>query len=65
MVGLYCLILEPGPESGYLVLVLLPLEQIIYTPAWAFARMARDTVMRRANRRAGEMGDNKHEEAHS
>src|SRR5438876_11728798 len=37
----------------------------IYTPLPAFARMARDTVMRRANRRVGEMGDNRHEEAHS
>jgi len=30
--------------------------RIIYTPLPAFARRARDTVMRRANRRAGENG---------
>ena len=35
----------------------------IYTPLLAFARRARDTVTRRANRRVGEMGDNKHEKA--
>jgi hypothetical protein len=35
----------------------------IYTPLPAFARLARDTVMRRANRRVGEMGDNEYEKA--
>src|SRR5439155_20329570 len=37
--------------------------QTIYTPLPAFARRARDTVMRRANRRVGEMGDDEHEKA--
>src|SRR6266852_6653880 len=75
------LIFEPGPGSAeyfcYRSLAICkdgvfrdfwrrPRKRIIYTRLPAFARMARDTVMRRAEIDArGKMGDDKHEEARS